>query len=198
MRRTEADKKLRSILFLALGSKGKRVFTQKNARVKILAISFSEFWTLLDAAFNGLMDWWTGSYLLVVRQRMRSPMKSFRFHNPKCFAMWVLFAFVENCFVISLIWEWREIRVWKGCLVTRICTYTWTSRWSLVWFNEVLRCEVKSKSFKLWLCAACRLWLIAILFVRVVMGSSSLWMFVLVAVCDLCTAYYDLHFIDFS
>ena len=52
MRRTEADKKLRSILFLALGSEGKRVFTQKNPRVKILAISFSEFWTLLDAAFN--------------------------------------------------------------------------------------------------------------------------------------------------
>ena len=52
MRRTEADKKLRSILFLALGSEGKRVFTQKNPRVKILAISFSEFWSLLDAAFN--------------------------------------------------------------------------------------------------------------------------------------------------
>ena len=28
------------------------VFTQKNPRVKILAITFSEFWTLLDAAFN--------------------------------------------------------------------------------------------------------------------------------------------------
>ena len=52
MERTEADKKLRSILFLALGSEGKRVFTQKNPRVKILAILFSEFWTLLDAAFN--------------------------------------------------------------------------------------------------------------------------------------------------
>ena len=52
MKRTEADKKLRSILFLALGSEGKRVFTQKNPRVKILAINFSEFWTLLDAAFN--------------------------------------------------------------------------------------------------------------------------------------------------
>ena len=30
MRRMEADKKLRSILFLALGSEGKRVFTQKK------------------------------------------------------------------------------------------------------------------------------------------------------------------------
>ena len=52
IRRTEADKKLRSVLFLALGSEGKRVFTQKKPRVKILAIIFSEFWTLLDAAFN--------------------------------------------------------------------------------------------------------------------------------------------------
>ena len=52
MRRTEADKKLRSILFLAVGSERKRVFTQKNPRVKILANSFTEFWTLLDAAFN--------------------------------------------------------------------------------------------------------------------------------------------------
>ena len=52
MRRTEADKKLRSILFLALGSGGKRVFTQKIPRVKILTISFTEFWTLLDAAFD--------------------------------------------------------------------------------------------------------------------------------------------------
>ena len=50
MRRTEADKKLRPILFLAQGSKEKRVFTQKNPRGKILAFSFAEFWTLLDAA----------------------------------------------------------------------------------------------------------------------------------------------------
>ena len=52
MRRTEADKTLRSILFLALRSEETRVFTQKNPRVKILAISFTESWTLLDAAFN--------------------------------------------------------------------------------------------------------------------------------------------------
>ena len=52
MRRTEADKKLRPFLFLALGSEEKRVFTQKNPRVKIITITFSEFWTLLDAAFN--------------------------------------------------------------------------------------------------------------------------------------------------
>ena len=52
MRRTEADKKLRLTLFLALGSEGKTVFTRKNTRVKILAISFTDFWTLLVAAFN--------------------------------------------------------------------------------------------------------------------------------------------------
>ena len=52
MRRAEVDKKLRSILFLALGSQVKRVFAQKNPRLKILTISFTEFWTLLDTAFN--------------------------------------------------------------------------------------------------------------------------------------------------
>ena len=51
MRRTEADKKLRSILFLVLGSEEKKVFSQKNPRVKILTISL-EFWTLLDPSFN--------------------------------------------------------------------------------------------------------------------------------------------------
>ena len=40
----------------------------------------------------------------------------------------VLFVFVENCFVFRLVCEWREVRVWKECLVTRICTYTWASR----------------------------------------------------------------------
>ena len=45
LRRTEADKKLLSIFFLVQGSEGKKVFTQKNTRVKILAISFTEFWT---------------------------------------------------------------------------------------------------------------------------------------------------------
>ena len=37
----------------------------------------------------------------------------------------VLFVFVENCFEFRLVCEWREVRVWKECLVTRICTYTW-------------------------------------------------------------------------
>ena len=69
MRRTEADKKLRSILFLALGSEGKRVSTQKNPRVKILAISFSEFWTLLDAAFNKPPNTTFESYKLLNRKQ---------------------------------------------------------------------------------------------------------------------------------
>ena len=37
MRRAEADKNVRSILFLALGSEGKRVFIQKITLVKVLA-----------------------------------------------------------------------------------------------------------------------------------------------------------------
>ena len=53
MRRTEAYKKLRSVLFFSSREQKKKgVFTQKNPRFKILAISFTEFWTLLDAAFN--------------------------------------------------------------------------------------------------------------------------------------------------
>ena len=51
MRRYEADKKLRSILYLALGAEGKRVFAQKLPRVKVLGISFKEFFDLLEAAF---------------------------------------------------------------------------------------------------------------------------------------------------
>ena len=45
MRRAEAGKKLRWI-FLARGSEGKRIFAQKKPRVKILAISFIEFWNI--------------------------------------------------------------------------------------------------------------------------------------------------------
>ena len=46
--------------------------------------------------------------------------------NPilKWFAMSEFPVLVENCLGFSLVWEWREIRVWKGCFVTRICTYT--------------------------------------------------------------------------
>ena len=51
MRRYEADKKVRSILYLALGAEGKRVFAQKHPRVKILGISFKEFYEMLELAF---------------------------------------------------------------------------------------------------------------------------------------------------
>ena len=51
MRRYEADKKVRSILYLALGAEGKRVFAQNHPSVKVLGISFKEFFELLEAAF---------------------------------------------------------------------------------------------------------------------------------------------------
>ena len=78
MRRTKADKKLRSILFLALGSEGKRVFTQKNPRVKILAISFTKFWTLRDAAFNKPPNTTLEKYkLLNLKQKHRKSYEKF-------------------------------------------------------------------------------------------------------------------------
>ena len=43
--------KVRSILYLALGAEKKRVFSQKHPRVKVLTISFKEFFDLLDTAF---------------------------------------------------------------------------------------------------------------------------------------------------
>ena len=51
MRLEEADKKLRSILYLALGNEGKKIFGQKFTRVKVLQISFKEFWENLSLAF---------------------------------------------------------------------------------------------------------------------------------------------------
>ena len=45
LRRTIADEKLHSILFLALGTRGKTVFTLKTPRLKILSISLTELWT---------------------------------------------------------------------------------------------------------------------------------------------------------
>ena len=51
MRRYEADKKVRSNLYLALGAEGKRVFTQKHPKVKILGISFKKFYELLESVF---------------------------------------------------------------------------------------------------------------------------------------------------
>ena len=40
MRLEEADKKLRSVLYLKLGNEGKRIFGQKFTKVKVLQISF--------------------------------------------------------------------------------------------------------------------------------------------------------------
>ena len=51
MRLEEADKKTRSVLYLALGNEGKRIFGQKFTKVKILQISFKEFWEYLATAF---------------------------------------------------------------------------------------------------------------------------------------------------
>ena len=50
MRLEEADTKLRSVLYLASGNKGKRIFGQKFTKVKILQISFKEFWDFLATA----------------------------------------------------------------------------------------------------------------------------------------------------
>ena len=51
MRRYKADKKVRSILYLALGAEAKIIFAQKHPRVKVLGISFKEFYELLESAF---------------------------------------------------------------------------------------------------------------------------------------------------
>ena len=51
MRRYEANKKVRTILYLALGAEGKRVFAQEHPRVEVLEISFKEFFDLLETAF---------------------------------------------------------------------------------------------------------------------------------------------------
>ena len=61
-----------------IGSEGKRVFTQKNPRVKILAISFSEFWTLLDAEFNKPPNTTFERYkLLNLKQKYRESYEQF-------------------------------------------------------------------------------------------------------------------------
>ena len=51
IRRFEADKKVRSILNLALGAQGKRIFDQKHPRVEVLGISFKEIFDLLESVF---------------------------------------------------------------------------------------------------------------------------------------------------
>ena len=44
MRMEEADKKIRSLLYLSLWSEGKRMFVQKFTKVKILWTKFANFW----------------------------------------------------------------------------------------------------------------------------------------------------------
>ena len=52
LRKTIVDEKLQSILFLALGTRGKKLFALKTPRLKTLSIFLTEFWDLLDKAFN--------------------------------------------------------------------------------------------------------------------------------------------------
>ena len=51
MRLEEADRKLRSILYLALGNEGMKKFGQQFTRVKVLQISSKDFWENLSLAF---------------------------------------------------------------------------------------------------------------------------------------------------
>ena len=46
----KSDKKIRSILYLALGNEGRLIFAQKFSEVKILWIRFVEFWHFLNQA----------------------------------------------------------------------------------------------------------------------------------------------------
>ena len=51
LRLEEADKKLQSVLYLALRNEGKRIFGQKVTKIKILYILFKGFWDFLATAF---------------------------------------------------------------------------------------------------------------------------------------------------
>ena len=47
----DIDRKLKSQLYLALGSKGQKCFSHKNPGKRILDINFAEFWELLKTTF---------------------------------------------------------------------------------------------------------------------------------------------------
>ena len=68
MRKYEADKKVRSILYLALGAEGKRVFAQKHPSVKILEV-FKEFFDLLETAFIKTINITFERYKLLSRKQ---------------------------------------------------------------------------------------------------------------------------------
>ena len=78
MRLEEADKKFRSVLYLALGNEGKRIFGQKFTKVKILQISYKDFWYFQAAAFvrktNVTFEW---HKLLNRKQRDRESLEQF-------------------------------------------------------------------------------------------------------------------------
>ena len=66
------EQKLRFILFLDLGNKGKRVFSQKNLRVKVLSISFEEIWDLLDLVYDKSPNVTFARYKLLNRKQRDS------------------------------------------------------------------------------------------------------------------------------
>ena len=82
IRRYEADKKVRSILYLALGAEGKRVFDQKHPRVKVLGISFKEIYELLESAFIKPTNITFERYKLLSRKKKRieNPTNNFGAH----------------------------------------------------------------------------------------------------------------------
>ena len=78
MRLEEADKKLRSVLYLALGNEGKRIFGQTFTKVKILQISFKEFWNSLAIAFVRKTNvTFERHKLLNQKQRVRESLEQF-------------------------------------------------------------------------------------------------------------------------
>ena len=78
MRLEEADKKLRSILYLALGNEGKKLFSQKFTKIQVLQISFKEFWENLSLAFVRKINITFEKHKLLNRkQRDREPLEQF-------------------------------------------------------------------------------------------------------------------------
>ena len=74
-----ADKKLQSILYLALGNEGKKIFGQKSTRVKTLQNSFKEFWENLSVTFVRKTNVTLERHKLLNRkQRDRESLEQFR------------------------------------------------------------------------------------------------------------------------
>ena len=61
----------------------------------------------------------------------------------------------RNIAILNLVWERQVVRLWMQCLVTWICTYTWTSRWPLFCSMDFLFCDAKSFSKSIE-CSSCR------------------------------------------